>query len=107
MRPPPPTTAGLLHPYEWSRGPQDDHDDQGGPQNKKEKMAQLQAPRALALCHRQIPHRGKIELGRNSTLQQMEQRRNRRRGESQQCQRMDETHDRRRNAMPKGMSVCT
>src|SRR5256886_16326651 len=74
----------------------------------EEQVSELEASSALAFRRAQVSHRGKVELGWNTALQQMQQGWDRGGGKSQECQRMDESHVvRRRNAIPNGMSVCT
>jgi len=94
--------------HKRSRGREHDHDDQRRAQDEEEQVSELEASSALALRRAQVSHRGKVELGWDTALQQMQQGWDRGGGESQECQRMDESHVvRRRNAIPNGMSVCT
>jgi len=99
--------AAAAHRHEGPGGGQDDHDDQRGAEQEQQQMAELQPSRALPLRLAQVAERWEIELRRRAALEQMKQRRDRRGGEAQQCQRMEETHVSRRKAMPNGKSVCT
>ena len=70
-------------------------------------MPESQPSCALPLGSAEIPHRRKIDLWRNASLQEMEQCRDGGGRESQQRQRMNEAHINKRSARPNGMSVCT
>ena len=94
-------------PHERPGGGHDDQDDQGGPQQQQEQMPQFEAPRALPLGLAQIADRRELRFGGHPPLEQMQQRRDRRGGEPEQRQRMQEAHARRRSAMPNGRSVRT
>jgi hypothetical protein len=70
-------------------------------------VPQSQASRTATLRIAEVPHRRELELGWCATVQQMQQGRERRGRESQQGQRVQEAHARRRKAMPNGKSVVT
>jgi hypothetical protein len=86
-------------------GREDDRHDQRGAQDQQQQVAELQPASALSLGRAQVADRWEIDLGRNPSLQQVEQCRDRGGGESQKCQRMNEAHVSRRSARPNGMSV--
>ena len=84
-----------------------DQNDERGPQQQQQEMPELETARALALGFAQVAHGREHRLGRAAPLEQMQQRRDRRGGEPEQQQRMQEDHASKRNARPNGMSVCT
>jgi hypothetical protein len=70
-------------------------------------MPQLQPARALPFGRSQIAHCRKIELGRNASLQEVEEGGDCRGGKPEQSKRVKEGHVSKRSARPNGMSVCT
>src|SRR2546428_8350503 len=74
-------------------------------EDQQQQVAQPQAARTLTLRVPQVAQRRELRLGRCAALEQMQQRGDRRRGEPQQRQRMEERPASKRRAMPNGMSV--
>src|SRR5690242_3167699 len=87
-----------------SRRGHDDRSDEQGPQEEQEQVSQAQPPGGTPLGVGEIANGREVEDGGRAALSEMQERRDRRRGEPEEGQRMKEDHASRRSATPKGWS---